>query len=57
VPRLAAAVESVRALRPPPDAVLVTGDIADHASDEEYDQVRELLTPLQAPLYALPGND
>ncbi len=56
VPRLVAAVESVRAIRPRPDAVLVTGDIADHASDEEYEQVRELLTPLQAPLYVLPGN-
>ena len=37
---LAAAVESVRALRPRPDAVLVTGDLADHASDEEYEQLR-----------------
>jgi Icc protein len=53
---LAAAVESVRAIRPLPDAVLVTGDLADHASDEEYDQLRELLAPLQAPYYVLPGN-
>lgn len=56
VPRLGAAVASVRAVRPPPDAVLVTGDIADHATDEEYEQVRELLAPLDAPLYVLPGN-
>jgi Icc protein len=54
--RLAAAVESVRAIRAEPDAVLLTGDIADHASDEEYEQVRELLAPLGAPVYALPGN-
>lgn len=53
---LAAAVESVRAIRPQPDAVLVTGDLADHASDEEYDQLRELLSPLEAPYYVLPGN-
>ena len=53
---LTAAVESVRALRPRPDAVLVTGDLADHASDEEYEQLRELLTPLDAPFYVLPGN-
>src|SRR3954454_23015231 len=33
VAALAAAVESVRALRPQPDAVLVTGDLADHATD------------------------
>jgi 3',5'-cyclic AMP phosphodiesterase CpdA len=36
--------------------VLVTGDIADHATDEEYQQVLELLAPLGAPIYALPGN-
>jgi Icc protein len=56
VPRLAAAVESLRAVRPQPDAVLVTGDIADHATDEEYQQVRELLAPLRAPVLVLPGN-
>ena len=53
---LAAAVESVRAIRPQPDAVLVTGDLADHAGDEEYDQLRELLAPLETPYYVLPGN-
>jgi 3',5'-cyclic-AMP phosphodiesterase len=56
VARLAAAVQSVRALQPQPDAVLVTGDLADHATDDEYEQVRELLAPLGAPLYVLPGN-
>jgi 3',5'-cyclic-AMP phosphodiesterase len=34
----------------------VSGDLADHATDEEYEQVRELLAPLEAPLYVLPGN-
>jgi 3',5'-cyclic-AMP phosphodiesterase len=36
--------------------VLVTGDLADHAADEEYELLREALDPLDAPLYALPGN-
>jgi Icc protein len=36
--------------------VLVTGDLADHATDEEYEQLRELLSPLGAPFYVLPGN-
>jgi 3',5'-cyclic-AMP phosphodiesterase len=53
---LAAAVESVRALEPNPDAVLISGDLADHAADDEYEQVRELVAPLEAPLYVLPGN-
>ncbi len=54
--KLAAAIESVRALRPQPDAVLVTGDLADNAADAEYEQVRELLAALPGPLYVLPGN-
>ena len=53
--RLAAAVESVLALGRP-DAVLVSGDLADHASDQEYERVRELLAPLRAPLHVLAGN-
>jgi Icc protein len=56
VARFAAAVESVRALKPTPDAVLISGDVADHALDAEYEQVRELLAPVRAPLYVLPGN-
>ena len=56
VPRFAAAVEAVRGLRPQPDAVLLTGDLADHAADDEYELVRELLAPLSAPLYVLAGN-
>jgi Icc protein len=56
VAMLAAAVESVRALEANPDAVLISGDLADHALDAEYEQVRELLAPLEAPLYVLPGN-
>jgi 3',5'-cyclic AMP phosphodiesterase CpdA len=56
VARLAAAVERARGVVPDPDAVLVSGDLADHADDAEYEQVRELLAPLGAPLYVLPGN-
>jgi 3',5'-cyclic-AMP phosphodiesterase len=56
VAMLAAAVESVRALESNPDAVLISGDLADHAVDVEYEQVRELLAPVEAPLYVLPGN-
>jgi 3',5'-cyclic-AMP phosphodiesterase len=55
VARFAAAVESVRAIRPQPDAVLLTGDLADHATDEEYEELRALIEPLGAP-YVLPGN-
>jgi 3',5'-cyclic-AMP phosphodiesterase len=53
---LASAIASVRALEPNPDAVLISGDLADHAADVEYEQVRELVASLEAPLYVLPGN-
>lgn len=49
-------VEWIRAHGPKPDAVLVSGDLADHATDEEYEQLRQLLDLLAAPIYALPGN-
>ncbi|HYZ19263.1 MAG TPA: metallophosphoesterase [Gaiellaceae bacterium] len=56
VPRLAAAVAAVLAVVPSPEAVLVSGDLVDHGADAEYEQVRELLAPLEASLYVLPGN-
>ena len=56
VAAFAGAVECVRALEPQPDAVLVSGDLADNATDFEYEQVRELLAPLRAPLFVLAGN-
>jgi Icc protein len=56
VGRLEAAVEAVRALEASPDAVLVSGDLAEHAADAEYEQVRTLLERIDAPSYVLPGN-
>jgi 3',5'-cyclic-AMP phosphodiesterase len=53
---LADAVAHVATLVPAPAAVLVAGDIAGHGADAEYELARELLAPLGAPLYALPGN-
>ena len=53
---LAAAVESVRAIRPQPDVALVTGDLVDSGSDAEYERVAELLAPLAMPIHVLAGN-
>jgi 3',5'-cyclic AMP phosphodiesterase CpdA len=53
---LVKAVESVRRLPDRPDAVLVSGDLADNAADWEYEVAREILARLDAPVYVLPGN-
>jgi 3',5'-cyclic-AMP phosphodiesterase len=53
--RLERAMDHLRALPTPPDALLVTGDIADHGEPDEY---REAARLLQAPfpVLACPGN-
>jgi Icc protein len=51
---LAAAVSAAAAFAP--DAVLLTGDIAHTGAAAEYAQAHALLEPLEAPLYAVPGN-
>jgi 3',5'-cyclic-AMP phosphodiesterase len=53
---LASAVRRLNALTPRPDLVLVTGDLVDHGTPEEYSRLRALLAPLQAPAYLLMGN-
>jgi 3',5'-cyclic AMP phosphodiesterase CpdA len=53
---LEAVVESVIRLPDAPDAVLMSGDLADNAADGEYELVRALLERLGAPFYVLPGN-
>lgn len=40
----------------PPTVVLVTGDIANGGTEDEYRQARESLTRLGSPVVALPGN-
>lgn len=39
-----------------PDLVLVTGDCVQQATAHNYQRLRTLLAPLQAPCYCLPGN-
>ncbi len=53
---LSAAVRQVNSLEPRPDLVLLTGDITDHGTADEFAHARALLAPLQVPLLAIPGN-
>jgi Icc protein len=50
------AVSELNALKPRPDAVVVTGDLTDHGGAEEYANLRELLAPLAMPTYLILGN-
>ena len=54
--RLAAIVAAIAALDPAPDALVITGDLAQHGAPAEYERVRELLAPLSMPVHVLPGN-
>jgi 3',5'-cyclic AMP phosphodiesterase CpdA len=50
------AVGRILALAQVPDAVLVSGDLVDHATREEYAWVHAGLAPLAMPVYVLGGN-
>ena len=47
-------VEAV--VRLAPDVVIVTGDVADHGTAEEYAEAREVLGALPGPVLWCPGN-
>lgn len=53
---LSNAVRHLNALDPRPDLVLLSGDLVDTGTDAEYETLRHLLTPLEIPLRAIPGN-
>ncbi|HVS99072.1 MAG TPA: phosphodiesterase [Solirubrobacterales bacterium] len=50
------AVEAILALPQRPDALLVSGDLTQEGTPEEYARVRELLAPLELRPHVLPGN-
>lgn len=54
--RLAAAVAALAALPEPPDVTLLTGDLVNRGTDEEYALLRQVLVPLPGRLLVVPGN-
>jgi Icc protein len=53
---LAAAIAHVNALDPRPDLVLLSGDLVDHGTSDEYAMLARLLAALKVPVLAIPGN-
>ena len=48
-------VNHINQMTPVPDVVIVTGDLADGGSSESYRLANDLLAPLKAPFYIVPG--
>ncbi|MFZ6761891.1 phosphodiesterase [Pseudoroseomonas sp. WGS1072] len=51
-----AAVRHLNALDPAPDLVLLSGDLVDEGTAEEYAAARQALSAIRKPLLAIPGN-
>lgn len=50
------AVQHLRDLPLPLNAVILTGDLVDFGTDEEYGRLLRLLEPISVPIYPIPGN-
>jgi len=50
------AVGHLCSLEPKPDVLLATGDLVDKGMPEEYARLRDILAPIDVPLYFIPGN-
>lgn len=48
--------EELNRIKPAVDLVLMTGDLVDHPKIENYMQLKNIASRLQAPYYVLPGN-
>ncbi len=53
---LAAAVAHLNAMPHQPEAVLITGDLTETGTEEEYAHFCDLVAPLKAPILPIPGN-
>jgi 3',5'-cyclic AMP phosphodiesterase CpdA len=49
-------VAALNEFTPTPDFVVISGDLADTPTREEYEHLKRLLAPLKLPLAGIPGN-
>lgn len=54
--RLVARIGEMREQLGPIDAVLHSGDLSDDGSADSYSRLKEILAPLELPVFAVPGN-
>jgi Icc protein len=54
--RLRRALDHLARCDPPPDVVVLSGDVADHGLDAEYAELVGLLADVRVPLVVCPGN-
>ncbi|HEX4436740.1 MAG TPA: phosphodiesterase [Solirubrobacteraceae bacterium] len=54
--RLTRAIAAASELRPRPRGVLLSGDIADEPAAEVYERAHRMLSEMDIPVYAIPGN-
>ncbi len=55
-PLVAEAIARLSRLNPQPDVVVASGDLIQDGTVEEYELLKVMLTPLQCPVYLMPGN-
>jgi len=53
---LAETVAEINAMRPQPDAVLITGDLVERPGPVTYSHFKDLVEPFKRPVYLMPGN-
>lgn len=53
---LRAAIATINELPTPPDLVMLTGDLVNDGTTEQYDHLVEILGELSAPVLPIPGN-
>jgi Icc protein len=49
-------VAALSEFRPRPDLVVISGDLVDTPTPEEYEHLKQLLAPLEIPCVGIPGN-
>ncbi|MBE9184521.1 3',5'-cyclic-AMP phosphodiesterase [Microcoleus sp. LEGE 07076] len=53
---LSSVLDRLQQIQPPPDLLLLTGDLSQDETPESYELLASLISPLKIPAYWIPGN-